>query len=273
MRWFFPFLASIPLFAGDYAIMISRIGAGLFSSFADVLAAVNAYDKGLIDGLEVAFGSEGVYYEEGRGSNWWEYYCEPIRLGAKKDRCSVCIYDCIPNVPLREFYSGRHEPFHLIQKYIRIKQEILDEVESFYKEAFEGKFVIGVHYRGTDWIWENQYTRIPYETFAETVNRKIEGRGDYRIFVATDEQQFLDFMEARYPGRILCQKNAHRTYTQYPLHKDSSYSRSLQGREALIDCLLLSKTDRFVGSSSNLSQWVGLFNPDLDTTDLSIRRR
>ncbi len=252
----------------------SRPGAGLFSSFNDVVSALEAYDKGKIIGLEIAFGREGIYYEESYGPNWWCYFCEPIVLGVKTNVREGC-HGQVGSLSASDFRERPQEAHRLIQKYIRFQPHVLDKKNRFCQAHFAGSRVIGVHYRGTDWIWENNFPRVPYEVFAHHVRLAAASLGDSacKIFVATDEQPFLEFMREAFPGRICCQEEAYRSRTDRSVHKDPSYDHARQGEEAVLDCLLLAETNAFIGTHSNLSQWVTFLNPRIPAVDLSGKTR
>ena len=115
-----------------------------------------------------------------------------------------------------EFYECREEVSPLIQKYIHFRPHILEKVAQFEQAHFNGAFVIGVHRRGTDAPWSSP----PYDQFVEKINEIIGSvGGDYKIFVATDEEPFIDYMEAAFPGHVCCQADAYRsTKGGTPLH-------------------------------------------------------
>jgi hypothetical protein len=64
-----------------YAVISTNYEAGMFSNFLTVLGFLEYYEKGLYTGVKVNFENRGLYYEHALGSNWWEYYFEPIALG------------------------------------------------------------------------------------------------------------------------------------------------------------------------------------------------
>src|SRR4051812_20950421 len=55
---------------------------GMFSILSSVLSCLDIYERGKFAGIEVDFGTRGLYYDPAYGNNWWEYYCEPIRIGS-----------------------------------------------------------------------------------------------------------------------------------------------------------------------------------------------
>lgn len=248
-----------------YIVMHSR-DAGMFSVWMDVLSMVDCYEKGLYSGIQVSFGKEGLYYDENHGENWWEYYCEPIKLGYGLD---IHVMGDPPNSPgWIEEKLTRHEVRDYIEKYIHVKSFIMDRVAQFQIENFVGNFVISIHYRGTD-KFIHEAREVPYENVAKQVDKVIKESGGqkYRIFIATDEQNFLDYMIQKY-GDIVCFNDAMRSSNGEPLHVNNSDPYQ-QGLETVMDAILLSRGHYLIRTTSNLSRWSTFFNPDLPVFELN----
>lgn len=91
----------------------------------------------------------------------------------------------------------------------------------------------------------------------------------FKLFVATDEQLFLTYIENAFPNLVISH-NASRSADGTPLHLGrSDINPYQQGEDAIIDCLLLSKGDILIRTSSNLSAWSSYFNPYIPVIDLS----
>lgn len=245
-------------------------GQGLFSVFFTVAHYMNRYAKGELAGVQVNLANEGYYYDPAYGSNWWEYYMQPINLGVREGTVEYSSgqtshhlsYDAEMSIPKEQISE-------LAKKYFIFKPDIQVQVKSFVDKNFKDKFVIGVHYRGTDHYMEAP--RTPYEKAADVVSSYIQEnqKENYVIFVATDEQAFLKYMQEKYPGKIVCQ-NCYRSTNINPVHyvNDGRYK---QGKEACVDCLLLSKCDVLIRTCSNLSLWSTIFNPKMPVIALSNR--
>lgn len=257
----------------EYMILRSR-GVGMFSVFNDVLLLLDCYEKGKFGGIEVNFEKSGLYYDASKGPNWWEYYCEPICIGDKKKMKVLTSIGtnmpyAISRVALRAY--DRHKAYALINKYIHIKPNIQKSVKKFVDKNFASDFVIGVHYRGTDKI--SEAPRESYDVVAKSIASELEAlpKGTtYTIFVATDEAAFLEFMLQQFSDAIVYYETA-RSINGQPIHVKPLESRYDAGKGAIIDCLLLSKTNLIIRTSSNLSLWSGYFNPDVRIISLTER--
>lgn len=255
------------LFANEESLVLrARENAGMFSVFFDVLGILDFYENGSCSGFRVDFDNTGVYYDAEKGSNWWEYYFEPIAIGNVDENvrildCQRCFLFAIQV----EYSMTRKRANELIQKYVHVKEEISDIVEDFYSANFSKEYTIGVHYRGTDKI-----TEIPLVRYIEVKNEIdkhfVQG---CKIFVATDDERFLRFIKKNYGSAIIHQEIV-RSNNSKPLHIEAR-DPYLRGKEALIDALLLSKTNLLIRTSSNLSLASSFFNPELPVIELSKR--
>jgi hypothetical protein len=142
-------------------------------------------------------------------------------------------------------------------------------VEQFYNREFKGHFVIGVHYRGTDKATEAP--RVHYDEVSKDLRSYIKRHAakNFRIFVASDEQRFIEYMQMIFPERVIfipCE----RSRGSSPLHYSTKHPYE-QGESAVVDAILLSKTQVLFRTSSNLSLWSSFMNPKLPIVMLNDR--
>ena len=245
-------------------------GAGLFHNFNIVLGCLDLYDRYDYIAVKIDFGDQGLYYESSYGPNWWNYYFEPGSYPQRSNSKRKPLLKRLQDEEKAEignavhFYMKRERAHELIAKYVRVKQEFLEEVEAFYKEHLEGSFIIGVHYRGTDkWFEAN---RVSHEEVFSKVEAVMAAHKYVKIFVATDESSFLEKMKERF-GKNICYIEAQR-FDGHPVHYISNKC-FLKGKEALIDCLLLAKSDVLIRTNSNLSAVSAYFNPNMEVFSLN----
>lgn len=235
---------------------------GLFAVFCMCLGILDKYENSCA-GIEVDFGKEGLYYDARYGKNWWEYYFSPIKFATEDPSKTKKI------TPEKAIALGaqliakpRERSVELVKKYIQVKPHILAKVDAFAKK-FTSPVVIGVHYRGTDKVLEVQ--RVPYELIFDQINEVISWQleSDFQIFVATDEQAFLDDISLLYPGKIVCTE-AYRSVNGQPVHYGNNFSPYEKGEQAIVDCLLLSRCHLLIRTpDTSLSLVSTYFNPDL----------
>ncbi len=271
--WLFLLLAPQPFLVGNIAknnasCFVLRPGypnAGLFATCHRVLRLLECYKLGWCSGIEVDFSNEGCYYDKKLGNNWWNYYFEPIKYGSttpkKEIRKNIRFMQPGPSAILVPHKRIKW----YVKNYIIPKKHIQQKVDAFISREFKNHFMIGVHYRGTDKITSHEAKRISYEKVRYIVQQVITKRQnnttDYRLFIATDEQAFLNFMIQSFGTKVCFNPNVIRSTTDKPLHQNHKMqSPYASGEGAVVDCLLLSKTNFLIRTKSNLSQWATFFN-------------
>jgi hypothetical protein len=236
---------------------------GMFSQVASVLGLLEHYEAWhqSYAGLCIDFGDQGLYYDPVVGENWWGYYFEPIEIGTMDGACRTVVSARWQSdlAGVVEIQMPRARGADLVRRHFRARPHIISRVESFASLNFSDTYVVGIHYRGTDKYLETP--RIPYEAVVSAVRDKIRpiGVGRFKLFVATDEQAFLEHLKALFPDCLLyCE--AFRSVDGQPIdiRMGDNYKK---GEEAILDCLLLARCDCLIRTSSNLSLFSTFFNP------------
>ena len=252
----------------NFVLLRCNDGGGMFFIFQQVLAFCKSYEEGAFYGVEVDFEKRGLYYDENYGDNWWTYYFSPICIGERKNEKIFFHHQSI--LQLIEYDTTIEELNSLILKYVHVRSEIMEEVDDFVAQMFQRNFVICVHYRGTDKSIEAP--RVGYDTVQKKVVdviREHDGES-IKIFIATDEENFLQFMQRQFGNLVCYNEHAVRSVNNTPIHFNAA-SPYQSGRDALVDCLLLSRGSYLIRTSSNLSLASTFFNPEIPVFELSKR--
>ena len=118
--------------------------------------------------------------------------------------------------------------------------------------------------------------RVSYEEMSAAVIQFVNQRElkDFAIYLATDEEPFLHYMQQTFDGKIISQDCLRSSDQNSPVHYFNSNNKSpyTTGKEALIDCILLSKCQHLIKTSSCLSLVSTFFNPELSYTQLNERQ-
>ncbi len=258
---------------GAFLVLENPSDSGMFDVFNSVLGALNLYEQGLYSGLKIDLNS-GRYLDLAEGTNWWEYFFEPIHFGneeAPKHYFSLAEY---MHLALIDCPQDRNRAFNLIQKYVHLKVPLREELDAFVHHHFANRFVIGVHHRGTDKILE-----VPVVSYEKTLRTLLQiikklpkpEKRVLSIFVATDDQHFLSYLQAHLPYPIIY-NNFVRSIDGTALHayQTGFYSNNYQmGKEALFDCVMLSKCNILVRPGSSGLSWISsCFNPNIPVYNL-----
>jgi len=238
---------------------------GFFSGFHTIIGLLDAYDNGKLGGIEVDLKTTGFYYDKAKGPNWWQYYFEPFSMNIEDNAPRIHI-----DLDRYRFYSHRGDALaktrscYLINKYIKIQPKILKELNDFLRKNVETHYLIGVHYRGTDKMW-GEASRLSVSSAVNKIEQELshmEKPSNFKIFVATDSQHFLDYMKNRF-GTKICYFEMERSTDNQPIHSCGKSSGYEKGKTALLDCLVLSKTNFLFCTSSNLNNVSLMFNPSI----------
>lgn len=160
----------------------------------------------------------------------------------------------------------------LVRRYVRVKPHVLSKVDAFEQEHFRGHTVLGIHLRGTDKGTARgpiELMRIvePKEYFPH-IDDYLRKSGDCKIFVATDQVQFVDTIRKRYGSRVMSYESMRTTGARNPFeYMDGLGYR--KGEDVLIDCLLLSRCNYLLKCTSAVGEFAMYFNPDLECKDLN----
>lgn len=257
------FFTCIPRLQGTVYVAHDDSGNhGLFSCFSTVLGLLDYYERGACDGVIVDYQNRGLYYEQSKGLNWWNYYFEPIKLIRSNTEQEVLSSGLHGHFALTTYNDLSIDRIHaLVKKYIHVKKEIKREINLFAAKYFRDNFVIGVHYRGTD-KW-SEAPKVAYEHVYHVIMDTIKKykAKKFVVFLATDEQGMLDFLRSKFKNRLVYTKSIRSTNGQ-PTHYTSNENFK-KGKEAVVDCLLLSKCQFLIRTSSNLSLCSTYFSPKM----------
>lgn len=254
----------------DYTKCTVKLGsverAGMFFHMMTVLGALSVYDKGSIGGLSISYGIKGkfgAYHDPSIGPNWWEYYFEPVKLGLQNG-IELITFNYIKGNPLSPMgmKMSRVKAGALLKKYVVAKEHIQKIINQMVEREFGESYLIGVHFRGTDKYTEAP--RVPFENMLASIQQEIAKleTENYKIFIATDEVAFLEYIQEYFPNQIIYYKNAIRSVDGSPVHLNQSMAYKA-GEDALVDCLLLSRCHCLVRTDSRLSQVAAYFNPSM----------
>ncbi len=270
---------------------------GLFSEFFAVLGALRYAERNGAAGVKVEFSSD-LYRDPARDANWWSYFFAPLMwLGPPRPDPPVVRADgwtrfgphawndswtaqIIPGNAGRRPYpidssAEMHEAARLTARHIRPQPALLARLgERWTAHTAPGDFVVGLHYRGTDKITAYPYRSPDYRLYAEQLERVLARHQPkaWRVCVATDETEFIDWAVGRYGDRVFFQPDAPRLSSGDPVarrtgtHKNLALPGYLKGETAVLDCLLLSRCHHLIKNRSSLSDISLAFNAALPWT-------
>ena len=245
---------------------------GFFSNFNFVLMHLHLADYfGWIPIVDMetrkTFYNEDKLFKETYNS--WDYYFnQTISLSQAKKSKYICSQEKFSCILSNIFYStGKTKYFnYLMKKYIKIKDEIIEEMNSFLLINNLFHETLGVHWRGCDMTINRDGGTIPQKILFSKIDDLLLTKNYKKIFLCTDEELYIEKMKQKY-GDKLIYTNAFRSKSKKPIH-DNFYNRSNLinsnqienrkfhnyhcGKEVLLDTLLLSKCKNVLGRNSNV---------------------
>lgn len=123
-----------------------------------------------------------------------------------------------------EFHSNDNS--HILKKYFKFLPHITKKIDEIKKISYPSNYFInpkifkfiGIHYRGTDKIYEQNLKEgypkhYKYNDVYKLILEKIKSIKNYNVYIviSTDEQKFLDFMIDKLGNKIIYYNNSFRS--------------------------------------------------------------
>jgi hypothetical protein len=157
----------------------------------------------------------------------------------------------------------------LFDRHFSINTEITAEVETFCKRNFNGKKILGVHYRGTDKAGEAPL--IPKEQLIGRIKTTLnDNPGLEMIFLSSDDEKIIHFIQSadlRVP--VVVRQDAVRSADGDQFHRKAEISKSTVNRDAIVNMLILSRCSYLLKTASILSDCSVIFNPFIEVRQIS----
>lgn len=156
----------------------------------------------------------------------------------------------------------------LIKKYLIIKPIIAKEVDAFQYKHFHMKNVLGVHYRGTD--KKSEAKQITYGTMERNINLYLSKYPATNcVFISSDDENFINYIEnSTVNCPIIYNNDSFRSSNDLAVHRVNNNLSEIN-KDALINCLLLSKGNALMKTASILSDLSVVFNSNLQVILIS----
>lgn len=264
-----------------HLLIATRPGCGLWSMFFQIIGLIRYAERRDLEPV-VYFNDATCWWSPNgyNGSrNAWEYFFEPIGrvsamelLGTKQsslEHASVQqLQDALPDDIVMSDYildnvghydhteAQRQEYASIVERRIRVKSQVLAKLDPTLVEALT-RGATAVHYRGTDKFCESP--RPSVHEYYDALQHRVDP--SHKLFVATDDAPFLEWMIGTYGDRVLYTQAA-RSHDQVPLHI-GPHRGPRQAEECLLDVLFMAKCQHLVHGNSSVTNGVLVFNPTM----------
>lgn len=234
---------------------------GLFCIISYILKALPLFEEKHMQKQNIYWDIRGVYY----GSifpNILEYEMinnyEMIQNDENTEILDLELFTSSFSSPEKQYHLG--DDFiglnKLFFKYFTIPQHITDVVNTYDLTNY-----LGVHYRGTDKVTDTEMNvPICIDEYKIIIDSYINVNNITHIFLSTDEGELLTYFTTKYP--LITIK------TSRDMRKDLFWKNTdnyiNNAREAMIDMLCLSKCNTVLKTSSALSAFSKIINPNIN---------
>ena len=241
-------------------------GTGLFSNVVFVLNHLRiAKQNGFIPVVDMK-NFKTIYNEKKKIDNIensWNYFFENVSNFTLEEVYKSNRVIIISDKFFSHFiYDMENENIsNLINEFIFIKKKFIKISDNF-KKKFFGKKTLGVHFRGTS------YKQSPGHPLPATkgqmvrlVKKIVEKDNIDKIFLSTEEEDYLSLFKKEFSDRIIFLKSPYRSKKNdaFKIYPRLNHRYKL-GREVLIETVLLSYCDSFIFLNSNVSSAVIAMN-------------
>lgn len=250
-----------------FIIRLNNPYLGLMAIYNSVLGYIRiAEERGYIPVVDLKNFQNGyLEIEEVGKKNAWEYYFEqPTKYTLEEAyRSKNVIFssgisprEASPQV-LKLFMDHKKKSdqyFRLKNKYLRIKKNILQQIESQFLNIVGNKRVIGITSRGSDIINLKGHAIQPTtnELIAKSKSMLLKWNCDY-IFLASEEEYVVETFRKVFGNRLLINQSMRITeFEKYIPWVEISFNREndkyLKGFEYLTTVVILSRCQCIIGS-------------------------
>lgn len=264
--------------------VIRRAGSkvGLFSLVMTTLGYIKyALDQGYIPVVDMC-NDDNTYMQEDRKGNVWEYYFEQpcgYTLDDIRNSKHIIIGNGLINgsVPFPQddiaYDEASLAEWKIIaDKYLIVKDEILQEADVLKEKLFGKERFLGVLLRGTDYVNskpKNHPVQPTVKQAEEQIDRLLVEYDLQKIYLATEDADIYEWLWDKYGEKLVSMKVDRYVTSGKENINDVSVKRSADkyqmGKEYLINILLLSKGDYLLAGNAGGSQGALLFRDEKDS--------
>ncbi|MDJ0677683.1 MAG: TIGR03032 family protein [Calothrix sp. MO_167.B42] len=286
-----PFQEEVTQDSKKLLVISKHDDGGFFSNFNKVVQLLGIYSKSKNYDYQVDWrfnGDEDSFrYSDVVGENAWNLFFEDLPFDENYQYSEKIVQNQYLNYSIthvyahdlylnKNFYEIRRQYHHIYQQYIKIKPDILEEVDNFFATYMAGSLCLGVHKR--HWLHQVEdfsKTAVSVNDYIQVIQELLSQSGAEKIFLATDEEEAVVEMKKAFGNRVICRSDITRASADesQEMHRQAKNSGSRLGREVLIDALLLSKCDLMLHGVSNISTAISFMNPHLEMVYLYVDKQ
>lgn len=187
--------------------------------------------------------------------NSWEYYFEKLnKYSLNEVYKSNNVFLSSKKFQKKMFIDMTNDKISRYFGKIKIKKEILQKVDNFYKKKFKKNHkILGVHFRGSTYKTARGHGfPLTKDLMIKNIQFLLKKFNYDKIFVVTEEQEYLKVLKENFREKLIY-------YNSFRMKKLDSFKiyprknhRYLLGEEILIETVLLSRCNGLTFIKSNV---------------------
>ena len=233
-------------------------GAGFFSNLAYVLVNLEISDKKNYIPIIDMQNFPTMYNQKkniDNKKNVWEiFFNQTSKYNLKDVYQSKHVYFSPNNLNFRLEVFKKKKLKKIFDKYIKINDEVLNNVINFTKKKFDNKKILGIHLRGTDQKIAPNHVFPPtiYE-IKNLIDKKIKYQNFDKIFLLTEQKKYYKELKKTY-GNLIYSYHYFRSdnVSDFSTNNRKNHMNRL-GIESLVEAITLSKCDEIIYCETNIS--------------------
>ena len=163
----------------------------------------------------------------------------------------------------------RRDVYRVIKKHIKIKPSIKEKINNFYNSNFiKNTKTLAVHVRGTDKKLEYPHKAIPLQSYLDTISTALEQDKEIgNLYVASDNNEAIREIIKNFKNKvkkiiIYPAVRMPKYFSKDPICLTSATGPE-HGEQVLIEANLLSYSDYFICTDSNVAAAAIFLNPTM----------
>lgn len=184
------------------------------------------------------------------------------------DRSPVLSFETLKNEKPFDFRGDFRLASRYWHSYIRFAPDLYQHLDRFLAAHISSQFMVGVHYRGTDKNSDFAQTNpISRSQFLRVLEDFLTNHSRARtIFVASDDSRFIDEVQSFAEGRWTVLHHPQlRSKDDEPVFNRHGEDQNLAiAQSAVLDCLTLSRCRQVLTTTSALSAFAKVLNPEVE---------
>jgi len=239
-------------------------GAGLFSNLIFVLNHLKISEKHKFIPFIDMENFPTIYNEpkniDGTKNSWEYYFHQTSKKSAIEIKKSKNVIRT-NSLFYKDFTSNPKKLRRIFKRKIRIKDQYLKFVQSYYNKNIKGNKVLAIHYRGTSYKTSAGHPYPPtFKQMSYIIDKFILKNKYNKIFLCTEDKEMFNLLKKRYSKKIIYIES-YRSFLDdaFRIYPRKNH-RFMLGKEILIEALIMSKCDGLLSTETNVSNFIKIIN-------------